>query len=143
MNCFGSFSPLMSITLATTFNQRGETGRLMRLYPQCEAVYSHHIISLPLTAAAKAVERIQSLPRMQVSCHNDWSHGRFTALQAAYETGADYIHYVDMDRLIRWVETRPGEWHQTLERIPTCDCLITGRTEAAWATHPQVMIQVE
>jgi hypothetical protein len=48
-----------------------------------------------------------------------------------------------MDRLIRWVETRPDEWRQTLERIPACDCLIIGRTEAAWATHPQVMIQVE
>ena len=133
----------MTIALAATFNPRGEIPRLLRLYAQLEAVYSHRIVSLPPTALPQEIEQIKRLPTVQVIVNADWSHGRYAALKAAFETGADYLHYVDLDRLIRWVETRPDEWKQTLKRIQESDCLIIGRTEAAWETHPQVMIQVE
>src|SRR5262245_39084339 len=100
MSYTGNFSQSMSIALATTFNPRGETGRLMQLYPQLEAIYSHRIVSLPPTTPTEEIRRIESLPGMQVFSNEDWAHGRFTALNAAYEAGADFIHYVDMDRLI-------------------------------------------
>lgn len=133
----------MTIALVATFNPRGEIPRLLRLYGQLEAVYSHRIISLPPTASPGEIEQIKSLSGTQVIVNDDWSHGRYTALQGAFETDADHLHYVDLDRLIRWVETRPDEWLHTLKRIQETDCLIIGRTEAAWETHPQVMIQVE
>ena len=54
-----------------------------------------------------------------------------------------HIHYADMDRLLRWVETKPLEWQQTVERIQQVDCLLIGRTEAAFQTHPQALQQTE
>jgi hypothetical protein len=133
----------MTVTLAATFDPRGEIARLQRLYSQIQSLYSSIIISLPPTAKPEEIEQLKNLPNAKVFVNPDWSQGRYKALKAAYETGADYIHYCDMDRLIRWVETRPEEWQHTVERLQGVDCLIIGRTEAAWATHPQVMIQVE
>lgn len=133
----------MTIALAATFNPRGETGRLERYYAQMQAVYSHIIISLPPDPPAAEVERIQALPGAHIQLNQAWAGGRYRALQACLEYPWDYVQYADLDRLIRWVETRPAEWLQTVERIQTTDCLVIGRTEAAWATHPQVMIQVE
>jgi hypothetical protein len=65
------------------------------------------------------------------------------ALKLALETEADHIHYADMDRLLRWVETRPDEWRQTLRAIWEADCLIVGRSEQAYETHPKALIQTE
>jgi hypothetical protein len=133
----------MGIALAATFDPRGEIGRLQRLYAQLQMPYSYIVISLPPKARPDEVDQLRALSGAQVIVNTAWSQGRYTALKAAYGSGADYIHYADLDRLIRWVETRPDEWLQTVERVQQSDCLIIGRTEAAWATHPQVMIQVE
>ena len=133
----------MTIALAATYNPRGEIPRLQKLYSHIQGVYSNIVISLPPTAAPDEIALIKALPGVRVIVNDDWSRGRFVALQAAFDTGADYIHYADLDRLIRWIETRSDEWQQTLKRLQQSDCLVIGRTEAAWATHPQVMIQVE
>ena len=133
----------MSLVLAATFNPRGEIGRLQRLYLQIQVVYSHMIISLPPTAKREEIERLESFDGVQIFVNENWSYGRYAALEAAHKSGEDYIHYCDLDRLIRWVETRPEEWLETLKCLQEVDCLVIGRTAAAWATHPQVMIQVE
>jgi hypothetical protein len=133
----------MTIALAATYNPRGEIPRLQRLYSHLRTAYSNLVISLPPTAASDEIAQIKSLPGAHVIVNKDWSRGRYAALQSAYEMGADHIHYADLDRLIRWVETLPDEWLQTLKRLQGSDCLVIGRTEAAWATHPQVMSQVE
>jgi broad specificity phosphatase PhoE len=65
------------------------------------------------------------------------------ALQLATESGADHIHYADMDRLLRWIETRPDEWQATLDRVGQADCLVIGRTPTAWDTHPRALSQTE
>jgi hypothetical protein len=41
------------------------------------------------------------------------------------------------------VETRPDEWRQTVQVVVLSDCLVIGRTEQAWATHPQALQQTE
>ena len=130
----------MTVALAATFNPRGEIGRLERLYPQIQAIYSHMIISLPPTAKAQEIEQLESFGDMQIFVNENWSNGRYAVLEAAHTTGADYIHYCDLDRLIRWVETRSEEWLQTVKCVQEVDCLVIGRTASAWATHPQVMI---
>jgi hypothetical protein len=53
------------------------------------------------------------------------------------------VQYADFDRLLRWVETRPDEWREALQRAQRSDCLIIGRTEAAYRTHPQSLVQTE
>ncbi|MBZ0279166.1 MAG: hypothetical protein K8L97_00415 [Anaerolineae bacterium] len=133
----------MNIALASTFNPRGEIGRLQRYYSQMQSLYQYIIMVMPPTAKPEDVDMVKALPDAQVSTSGEWSSGRFRSLQYAYETGADFIQYADLDRLIRWIETRPDELKTTVDRIQTCDCLVLGRTPAAWATHPQVMIQME
>ncbi len=133
----------MTIALAATFNPRGETGRLERYYPQMQQVFSAMVISMPPNSPEDDLKRVEALPGAKVMAREAWPGGRYRCLKAALETGADYYQYADLDRLIRWVETRPDEWRQTVARIQQTDCLVLGRTEAAWATHPRVMFQVE
>lgn len=133
----------MTIALASTFNPRGETGRLQRFYPQIQALYQHIIIVLPPTVKPDDLALIKALPDAQIVVTENWSLGRYTALQTAYESNADFIQYADLDRLVRWIETRLDELKSTLDRIQQSDCLVLGRTAEAWATHPQVMIQME
>jgi SAM-dependent methyltransferase len=70
-------------------------------------------------------------------------NGRYMAVKKALQTSSDFIHYADMDRLLHWVETRPDEWKQMVGEIENYDCIIFGRTEAAYRTHPQAMISTE
>ena len=48
-----------------------------------------------------------------------------------------------MDRLLRWVETRPEEWRKVLSKIPEQDYLVIGRTQQAYRTHPKALIDTE
>jgi hypothetical protein len=81
----------------------------------------------------------------QIKCvvTQDWSWGRYQSLQVALATPATHIHYVDMDRLLRWIETRPEEWRQIAGSVLSHDCLIVGRTPAAYDTHPQALVLTE
>ena len=131
------------IVLAATFNPRGEIGRLQGLYPQLQSVYEHILISLPPWTTRDDIAVMSALPCVRTYVNPEWSHGRYSALKAALETDAAFIHYADMDRLLRWVETRPDEWRQTVRAIKDSDYAVIGRTEAAYQTHPQSLVQTE
>lgn len=133
----------MSIALAATYNPRGEIGRLQRLFPQLSAVYSRAVISLPPWTSAEDCAALAVLPGVQIVVNGEWSHGRYMALKAALITDADFIQYADMDRLLRWVETRPDEWRRTVRAIWEADYTVVGRTAAAYRTHPQALIETE
>lgn len=133
----------MSIALAATYHPRGEIDRLEWLYPTLQTTYSHIVISLPPVTTPDDAARLAQLEGARLFVNADWSHGRYMALKAALETDAAHIHYADMDRLVRWIETRPAEWRAAVAQVQRAECLVIGRTETAWATHPRVMIQVE
>jgi hypothetical protein len=59
------------------------------------------------------------------------------------ETQADFIHYLDMDRMLHWVETQLDEWKKMVEEIEKFDCVIFGITQVAALTHPQALITTE
>ena len=73
----------------------------------------------------------------------DWSGGRFKALQGALKLPSSHVQYADFDRLLRWVETKPAEWQKIIGKILEVDCLIIGRSDIAYQTHPQALIQTE
>jgi hypothetical protein len=133
----------MTVVLAATYHPRGEVARLGRLLPQLQATYVDIVISLPPTIQPEDAYALKALPDVRPHVNGDWSHGRYMALKLAFETSPDYVHYADLDRLLRWVETRPDEWRRTVERVGQADCLVIGRTERAWATHPQALRQTE
>jgi hypothetical protein len=64
-------------------------------------------------------------------------------MRLALQADADFIHYVDMDRLVRWVELCPDELQRVAQRIPSVDLLIIGRTPAAYSTHSRTLIETE
>ncbi len=138
----------MSITLATTWYPRGELPRFKRLLPILLEKYQEIVISVFPGADSDIMEQFTSgtfsaNPKLIFYVNDDQRKGRYMALKKALDTPLDFIHYADMDRLLHWVETRPEEWMQMVERIEKFDCIIFGRTQAATFTHPQALVTTE
>ncbi len=137
----------MNIALACTWHPRGEMTRFQQLRPQLAQLYTQIILVTPATVGEETVATVCALadePRLIVATSPAPPASRYLALQTAWErTTAPHIHYADMDRLLRWVETRPNEWRQTVATLTQHDCLIIGRTAQAFATHPQALQQTE
>lgn len=151
----------MEIALACTWHPRGELARLREYLAFLRGRYAGIRLVLPPEAKVEpgAMEALRELgfalgsrtpgknpdqtSELLASHTQDWSWGRYLAVQLALELPATHIQYADFDRLLRWVETRPAEWREVVAAIPTCDCLVVGRSEAAYQTHPQALIQTE
>ena len=133
----------MRLILAVTWNPRGEMARLQRLYPRLKAACDGLVVSLPPHVSAEDLKALRAFPQVQAVVNQDWSGGRYAAVRTAWEAGADVIYYADLDRLLRWVETRPDEWEGTVAAARRSDCLIIGRTARAYGTHPQALLRTE
>jgi hypothetical protein len=138
----------MSVALAVTWNPRGEMPRFERLLPQLKQVYSGLAISFPPVADPGITQvflagQYAGLSDVTAWVNQEWSAGRYRALDMAVKYHADYVHYADMDRLLRWVETRSDEWRQAVEAIEETDCLVMGRSEVAYRTHPTSLTLTE
>ncbi len=132
----------MTISLASAWRPRGELPRFIKHLPQLREAYVGIAVSLPPDADREIVRALEALG-VCISVTQDWSHGRHAALQKGLESPSDFIHYCDFDRLLHWVGTLPNEWREIVARIPTTECLIVGRTERAYRTHPQALLQTE
>ena len=133
----------MSVALATAWNPRGELNRFLNLLTVFQKGYDGMAFSLPPSAEPRLVKQLNDLPQVAVNVTKDWSHGRYLALSSAAEFAATHIQYADFDRILRWVETRPGEWHQVLKQITEQDCIIIGRSNASYQTHPRALVETE
>ena len=134
--------------LTATWNPRGEAQRLIRLLPRLQQVYAQIVVVIPPEAviggeASRQALLLQHYPGLDIQQCPEWAAGRYVALQRAVELSADAIHYADLDRLLRWVETHEDEWRAIACRIPGVDCLVIGRTPRAYATHPQAIVATE
>ncbi|HNB53706.1 MAG TPA: hypothetical protein PK530_17280 [Anaerolineales bacterium] len=131
------------VILAATYHPRGEMTRLERILPQLRAAYAEMIVVVPPHTPPDVVECLREWFGAGLVVSQDWAHGRHLALAHALDFAGEFVHYADMDRLIRWVETRPEEWARAIAEIPRHECLIFGRTEAAWETHPRALRDTE
>jgi len=131
------------IILACTWRPRGELSRLLRSLLLLRQAYSGIALALPPDVDTAQALLLQDLIGSTPIITGDWAHGRHAALQKALELPGGHIHYADMDRLLHWLEVNPEEWRQTLAAIQRADCLIIGRTERAWATHPLAIQETE
>lgn len=133
----------MSVALAMTWNPRGETERFRRFYPEFSQWYAGVAVVTPPDPDPEAAEMLKSLPGVRMMAHGDWVAGRQLSLELALEFDCEYVHYVDCDRLLRWFELHPDELRRTIDVIQTVDCLVIGRTDAAFATHPRCLKDTE
>lgn len=133
-----------TVTLASAWFPRGELPRFQKLHGRISQAYARLVISLPPDVDRALVEELQQLdPEIEIIVTPDWSWGRYLALQKALEANPDHIHLVDFDRLLRWVEIRPEEWHRVVKALQQVDCLILGRSEMAYRTHPRALVSTE
>jgi hypothetical protein len=138
----------MSINLATTWYPRGEMPRFVQLLPVFQEKYGHITISFFPGDDPEVMEQFtsgifSSNQNLTFCVNDDKRKGRYMALKKAIEIPLDFIHYVDMDRLLHWVETRPEEWMQMIGQTEKFDRIIFGRTQAATIAHPQGLIATE
>ena len=133
----------MLIALATAWHPRGELARLEHNLPLLKQAYSGVSIALPPDANVNIVRMLEFWPELTVTVTPEWSWGRYLALKNALTYPVQYIMYADLDRLLRWVETQPAEWQQTIKALANQDFLIIGRTERAYQTHPRALIETE
>jgi hypothetical protein len=133
----------MSIALSSTGYPQRELPRFLMLLPHLSRVYETVILSVPPDFYSDEMRMLESLPNVLIVVNQDWSQGRYSAIQKALDTSATHIHYADLDRLLHWVETNPVEWQYTVSCIEKTDCLIIGRTSRASETHPKALQQTE
>ena len=138
----------MSICLTTTWYPRGELARFTRLLPMLEEKYVSIVVALVQDNDAEVLKEFTSgkfsADKKLIYFVSDYQQsGRHMALKKTVEVDADFVHYADMDRLLRWAETRPDEWRKVVARIEDSDYLVMGRSAAAYATHPQALVRTE
>jgi hypothetical protein len=133
----------MTVALATTWHPRGELDRFLKLLPVLQKAYTGIAISMPPETEESLLEKIQDLELVEAVVTPDWSWGRYLALKSALQFPGTHIQYADFDRLLRWIETRWGEWQEILQVIQIHDCLVIGRTSGSYETHPQALVQTE
>lgn len=137
----------MSVVLAATWNPRGEAKRFRRLYPQLARVFAHMVVIMPPHTHFGLVLSVRHYEKLSLHLTDNWAGARLESIDRALDvipdTSASHILYADMDRLLRWTETRYEELRQTMKRVQMYDCLVIGRTEHAYNTHPQALVQTE
>lgn len=133
----------MTVSLATTWIPRGELSRLQRYLPVLREIYDDIVIVLSPDVDVNTLAAVQAMSGVRHEVMPTLGAGRYLTLVSALETQPDYIHYADMDRLIRWVERYPDELRETVKTIQKTDYMLIGRTEAAFASHPQALHQTE
>jgi hypothetical protein len=106
-------------------------------------MYAGITIVLPPLVPQDLQDEISLLPGIRVIHSPDWAWGRHLALQGALGTSATHVQYADLDRLLRWVETRPDEWQLGVQAIMQAECVIFGRTPTAYRTHPLALRETE
>ncbi len=133
----------MGVTLVASWIPHGEFGRFERYLPRLCSLYEAIVIVLPPEVDHDILTALEALEEVQVYQMSRLGEGRYLALKYGLKTAAAHIQYCDMDRLIRWVETRPDELAATQEVIQTVDYVLIGRTADAFATHPLALQKTE
>jgi len=68
---------------------------------------------------------------------------RLSAVGMALAQQASTVLYVDWDRALHWAEIYPEELKSTLDRVVEYDCLVVGRSERAFTSHPRFQTDTE
>lgn len=131
----------MTIYLASPWVPRGETARLLRYYEALTRIYDGLVVGLSSPEERGAAAALESLG-VAFTYYERFS-GRHAVLKLALEAGADYIQYIDMDRLVRWIELRPDELAAVARQVRTVDTLIIGRSEDANNSHSRTLTETE
>ena len=128
----------MSVILAVSWSPRGELPRLQQLAPFLQGIYHSIAIAVSGHTDGNLLTTLAELPEISFIQAGIQS-ARHYSLELALKLGGTHIQYCDMDRLVRWAETRPAELQTLVERISDTEVLVVGRTTSAYQTHPDAL----
>ena len=131
------------IALASTWHPRGETQRLAKAWKRISETYRAVSVVVPPDAPSAQLADEVGAAREQFFPAPIWSRGRYEALRLAVDSGASAIEYVDMDHLLRWIETRPDEWCKVIGTAAHTPFLVIGRSPPAYSTYPLAIRETE
>jgi hypothetical protein len=131
------------IALASTWHPRGETQRLAKAWKRISETYRAVSIVVPTDAPCEQLADEIGAARQLLCPAPSWSRGRYEALRLAVASEASAIQYVDMDHLLRWIETRPDEWYKVTGIAAHTPFLVIGRTRQAYSTYPLAISETE
>ena len=131
------------IALASTWHPRGETQRLAKAWKRISETYRAVSIVVPPDAPCTQLADEIGAARQLLRPAPNWSRGRYEALRLAVASGASAIEYVDMDHLLRWIETKPDEWYEVARTAAHTPFLVIGRTPQAYSTYPLAIRETE
>jgi hypothetical protein len=112
-----------------------------------QTIYRRIVLMASPVTSTQSVESLRAAG-VVVEWQAEESHGalgsiRRATLACGLKTGAAYLHLCDWDRVIHWAEHYPDELRTVVDTIPDYDCLILGRTERAFNSHPRVQRDTE
>ena len=111
----------MSVALACTFRPINDWDRFVRLRPGLEKAYTDIVLVVPPVKEAERAANLSTSSKLRVVDSPDRALVRFLALKNALETEATHFLCADLDRLMRWVETAPVEWHSVNQSVQHAD----------------------
>jgi hypothetical protein len=139
------------VTLVATVHQPNDAlGELTRAtLPQLQVLYGALVFLCSKTTSAKMLALLRASgatvhhERQQPANLGGIGRVRRRALRLGLTTRCDHLHLCDFDRILHWAAHYPDELRQVVGEIATCDLLIPGRTERAFATHPTYQVETE
>ena len=141
------FSDMTRIILASTLHDPtgGMAPFLAEHAAAIRALYADVVIvATPQTSAETLNHYRNNNCRVHTTGTASIGDSRRDCVRRARQRNADFIHYCDADRLLKWIIDYPDELEALIEQaIPQLAFLAIGRTERAFATHPLVQRETE
>lgn len=121
---------------------------LQRFSPGLSALselYAHKAAACTAATSARTVAALEAAGfHVHLSPNGQTGQTRRDAIRAALaDPSVEWLQYADLDRLLHWQDTFPGELRETLAAEPRSEYVALGRTTRALHTHPRVQILAE
>jgi hypothetical protein len=141
-----------SVVLAATYHDPhgAMLAQAQRVVSVLHELYDAVVVLVTPTTSRQAIDQLRVLG-VEIDVQQPYEGDgiatlglvRRDSLDMALRWGASAIHLCDWDRILHWAEFHPDELREVVEAIPNYDLLILGRTERAFASHPQVQRDTE
>ncbi|GAB4216895.1 MAG: hypothetical protein OHK0022_58590 [Roseiflexaceae bacterium] len=142
------------MSTALTATHHDPDGRLYaqttRALPQLLAIFGRVAVQVTRATVPRSVALLREAgvllgaePEGQPGgvAHLGWARRDALALGLRLETPT--VLLCDFDRALHWAERYPEELDAVAAALPTHDCTVLGRTQRAFASHPQVQSATE
>lgn len=140
------------VVLAATYHdpQGAMLAQAQRVVSVLHELYDAVVVLATPNTSQQAIDRLRALD-IEIDVQQPYPGDgiatlglvRRDSLDMALRWGASAIHLCDWDRALHWAEFHADELREVVDAIPNYDLLILGRTERAFASHPQVQRDTE